>query len=169
MGVLQRQVQVMAQTRLPSHDLDQRRADVGRVGVHQPQPVQVRCRLQNGPQETGQRIPLVPVPPVGRRILGNEDDLFDARLHQANGVRYNGFQRPADGGTLDERDGAESAGRAAAVGNFEVGRSALSGHAAAFRDLLEWIPQPGRGDRPLGLPGPDLLDQGLDLVPAAGA
>ena len=58
-------------------------------------------------------------------ILGDQDDLVHAHLLQRAGLGQDRRRRAADRRALDQRDGAEGARAAAAIGDLEVGAGAL--------------------------------------------
>ena len=120
MSMLEREIEVMAHARIAGHDLDQARADVAWIGIHQPQPVQRWNRVQDRPDEAGQSIPLAAITAIGRRILGDQDDLFDILVDQFDGILHDRLQGPAGGGSLDKRDGTKGTGRTATICDLEV-------------------------------------------------
>ncbi len=67
-------------------------------------------------------------------ILGDQDDLSYAHLLQGARFGQDRLNRAADGGALDQRDGAESARAAAAIGDLQIGTGTL--HREAPRTVF---------------------------------
>ena len=65
-------------------------------------------------------------------ILSQQDQLAHPKRLQRTDLCQDCIGRPADCRTLDQRNGAEGAWPAAAVGNFEVSAAALDGEARRF-------------------------------------
>ena len=113
-------------------------AHVAGIGVHDPQPGQAGGGMVGGdlvdlghhsPDQAWKGIPFAAIAAVGRRVLGDQDDLFDAIEHQFGCILYDRFGWPAGGRALDQRNGTEGAVGAAAIGDLEVRAGSLACHA----------------------------------------
>ena len=128
--MLQRHVQVGHDLLLAGHDLDQLVADVAGIGVHEPQPLEIVAgAIADGREQPGQTVGLAPVAAVVGGVLGHDHQFLGAGPHQAVDLVDDGFDGPAVQLALEGGDGAEGAGRVAAVGNLEIGAAALDRRA----------------------------------------
>ena len=171
-GVLQRHIQVGQDLRVGGHHLDQPVGDVAGVGVHDADPIDLRGGLRPGcSSRCGQPIFHAQVVAVIGGILGDQDHLAHAHVLQAAGLGQDRLHRAADGGAFDQRDGAEGARAAAAIGDLQIGAGAL--HGDALRAMLVGA---HRGSIRAGgraaagaCARAELLDHVDNIHPAAGA
>ena len=118
MGMLERHIQIGDNLGRGCHDLHQPVGDVTGVGVEQADPGDFGGFAGDLLHQQGKTVFEPEVMTVVRRILGDEDELFHPILLKQNSLAGDGFGRAADRSALNQRNGAEGAGAAAAVGNF---------------------------------------------------
>ena len=129
MRVLERNVEVGEYLRVAGHHVDQPVGDIAGECVHDPDPVDFWDSDGHLFQKSGKTVSHTQVVPVISGILGDQDEFAYAQVLQLAGFVENPFERPADRGAFDERDGAESARTAAAIRNFQVGAGSRNGCA----------------------------------------
>ena len=147
--MLQGHIEIGQHLRIFSHDFDKFISDIARISVEYPQPGHIGDGGTQLVEQGCQAVSHAEIMAVVGGVLGDQVDLVDTHFLQRARVGQNRFYGTADGGSLDERNGAKSARTAAAIGYFQVGAAPLhidtlrSGIVAAYighiGQVIEWF------------------------------
>jgi len=115
--MLDRHVQIGTDLWVPVQDSDEFRGDFCRVGIEEADPHQL---FQSGqfPEESGKGGAAGQVPPVGRCVLGDEDQFPNPPANQLTGLGYDVFGGAATGRTAEGGNNAVRTSIFATLGDF---------------------------------------------------
>ena len=115
------------------HCVQQLVGDGVRIAIEHPNPMEA-VNFAQPAQQLRQGVFPVKVDSVAGGILGNQDELFGAVLHQKTSLSLDAFHGPAAVAAPDERNGAVSTAVVAALSDFQIGEITGGGeHAPAAK------------------------------------
>jgi len=120
MGMLQGEIQVVANGGQAGHSRNGPWADVLRIGVQDAQPVRSGCLRRERLEQSWQSVAQTQIAAPSRRVLRNEDDFAHALCGQFAGFAEDLLRRLGPLPPLDQGDGTESTGSAASVGDLQI-------------------------------------------------